>query len=239
MPLLGAPRTIKSQQTYQTTVSLYVDGSIMKGATPTIHVYINGADYGTRTLDNNPSGYVDANGVPFAGPQRFDFAVNGVVPVTQLQVTFASAVNVGGPENSVLGFQQVSIDGVPITQATYTPQSGGSQQQAIPPYFGGTDTAAQNNGGYTVFDATPYNQQLTNLPGSSANPITVNGGGGTDTVHVLGTASQYAESGIGTNTVTLTESSGLNQNATLTGISFVSFSDGSVLNLATGQLQPK
>src|SRR5215469_3535898 len=193
----GGAGVTSRQQTYQTTISLYVSGSIMNGATPTMHVYINGTDYGTRTLDINPSGYVDGNGVSFTGIQRFDFAVNGLVPITQLQVTFASAVNVGGPENSLLSFSQINIDGVPITQATYYPQSGAPQQQIISPNFGGTDTGAQYDGGYTLFDATPYNQQVANLPGSAANPITVNGGGGTDAVHVLGTANQYTVSGIG------------------------------------------
>ena len=232
----GGAGVTSKQQTYQSTVSLYVVGTIMNGATPTIHVYINGTDYGTKTLDNNPSGNVDGNGVPFTGLQRFDFAVNGLVPITQLQVTFASAVNVGGPENSLLSFSQINIDGVPITQATYYPQSGASQQQTISPNFGGT-TASQTDGGYTLFDATPYNQQIANLPGSPANPIAVSGGGGSDTVRVLGLSNQYTETGIGTSTVTLSENSGLNQNATLTGISFVSFSDGSVLNLSTGLLQ--
>ncbi|HKD61089.1 MAG TPA: hypothetical protein VKB47_11565 [Terracidiphilus sp.] len=234
----GAPPASR-QQTYQTTVSLYISASIMNGATPTVHVYINGADYGGHTLANIPGGYVGSNGVPYTNTQRFDFTLSGIVTISTLQVNFDSPVNVGGPENSQLEFQQVSIDGVPITQAIYSPlsQYGGVQEQTVSSVLGGQDNAVQFGGGYTVFDATPYNQQLANLPGSAANPITVNGNGGTDTVHVLGTASQYTESGIGTNSVTLSENSGLNQNATLIGVSYVSFADGSILNLATGQLQ--
>ena len=77
-----------------------------------------------------------------------------------------------------------------------------------------------------------YNANL----GTAADPFKVVGGGGNSTVYVLGNHTQYAESGIGTSTVTLSESASLGQNAVLTDVSYIAFQDGSVLNTATGAL---
>jgi hypothetical protein len=64
----------------------------------------------------------------------------------------------------------------------------------------------------------------------------VTGGGGADTVYMLGTSGDYTITGIGSTVVTLRENAGLNQNADLTNIARVVFQDGKSLNLASGTI---
>jgi hypothetical protein len=219
---------VTQAQTFVTTVSVTIGGTIINGQAPTVHFYINSVDEGTRGLSNIPGTFVDPKGVQWDAPQTFTVTLNGLENLSQLQVSIDSAVNVGGVENSQTFISAVMIDGVSLTQGTYHPLQGAPQ--TLPLTSGG-----QYDGGYELIDATPWNTQLLSRNiGTAGNPIQVNGGGGSDTVYVLGLPSEYTISGIGTSTIGLSENIGLNQNATLAGVAYVTFQDGSVLNVANG-----
>jgi hypothetical protein len=181
-----------------------ISGTIINAQTPTVHFYVNGIDEGAHALLTLPSSYVDPSGVTWTGPQTFTFTLNGLVSISELKVAIDSAVNVGGVENSQTFISAVTVDGVALTQATYHPLQGSPQQLVI-------TTGGQYDGGYEVIDPSPWNAQVASYNiGIAANPIQVTSGGGTDTVYVLGMPSEYSVSGIGTTTVRLSESSGLN-----------------------------
>jgi hypothetical protein len=73
---------------------------------------------------------------------------------------------------------------------------------------------------------TSDKKTLVNTHGTVANPITVNGAGGIDRVYLLGRQDQYIISAEKSGVVTLAESSGLDQNTSLSGISVIEFADG-------------
>ena len=211
-------QSITRLATYKTVVYVTLDGTIINGQSPTVHFYINGVDYGAQTLSNTPSSYMDAQGVSWSADQTFTFTLSGAVSVNQLKVGIDSQVNVGGVENSQTYIASASINGVASTQETYNPLNGSLQTGAM-------TQIGQYDGGYTLIDPTPWNTALaSNTIGTATNPILVNGGGGTDTVYVLGALSQYTVSNSG-GVITLSESSGLNQNAVLTNVAQVAFSD--------------
>lgn len=221
-------------QTFGSTVSVSVNGTIINGRTPTMHVYINGVDKGVKTLQNTPSGYVDPNGIAHSNFETFTFALPGWTPISELKIAFDSPVDVGGPEHSSTLFLAVSVNGVNLAHATYTPlaQFGTPVQQTLPQRIDGQGDSSQSGGGYTIFDVAPWNSALANSAiGTAAHPIEVNGGGGSDTVYMLGSQAQYQVSGIGTGTIRLTESSALGQNAILVNIARVAFQDGSIMNI--------
>jgi hypothetical protein len=222
----GAPVT--QPQTFATYVSVTIGGNIINGQTQTVHFYVNGTDEGAHTLQLTAFPTVDAQGITHTGPQTFTFALDGLVNINSLKVALDGPVNIGGVENSQTFISFVTVDGVSLTQGTYFPLQGPSQQLTL-------TAGGQSDGGYELIDASPWNSQLASRQiGTAADPIQVNGGGGTDTVHVLGLPSEYTINGIGTTTVILSEHSGLDQNAVLTNISYVAFQDGSVLALANG-----
>lgn len=220
---------VTQQQTFNTTISASIAGTIINGQTPTVHFYVNGIDEGAYTLQNSPGGYIDPQGITWTIPQTITVTLPGLSNISQLKVAFDSAVNLGSAENSMASVYSASINGVALTQATYYPPQGGAPQQVTATksyFFGWWD------GGYSLIDASPWNNQLASRNiGTAANPFQVNGGGGVDTVFVLGNQTQYTVSGIGTGTVYLFENSGLNQNAILVNIARVMFQDGSILML--------
>jgi hypothetical protein len=224
----GQPVT--QPQTFTTTVSFIIDGTILNGEVPTFDVRINGIDEGTQTLSNAPGTYIDNNGVTWTTNQQFSFTLSGLVNVSQFEIVIASPYNVGGVENAQTFVRSATIDGVALTNATYFPLVGSPRLQTI----GDAGNAGTYTDGYTVFDATPWNSQLSSRNiGTLANPIVVNGGGGTDTVNALGVPADYQILPTQSGTVTLAENSGLNQNATLTGITYVTFQDGSTVDLTS------
>ena len=94
-------------------------------------------------------------------------------------------------------------------------------------------TGTSGAGGATTFDPGAWNAALaTRAVGTAGNPIVVDGQGGFDTVHVLGRADQYAVQALPDGSVRLTETSGLDQNAILKGVSVVVFADGSRIALS-------
>lgn len=226
-------KPIVQAATFKTTISVTLTGTIINGQTQILHVYANGIDLGAQTLvtmptGNTPGGAIDSFGMPYS-QQTYNFYADGLVNIDELKIAFDGPVNVGGPEPSQTNLRALSVNDVPLTQLTYHPLGGAVQQQTT-----GVNSS-QAGGGYLVVDATPWNVALPQRTiGTSANPIQVTGGGGTDTVNVLGTPIQIGVSGVGTGTVNLSEQSGLNQNAVLKGISYLGFLDGALLELSTG-----
>ena len=212
--------------TQSTTVAVTVTGSILNGAAPTLEAIVNGHDFGTVTLSPADSGYVTPQGVHFTTNETFTFSLPGLQAINQLEIDFKSAAQVGGVGSSTF-FQGVSVNGVNLTSDTYTAASGYQQQQLLPDANQGGNSS-QWSAGASSFDASPWNATLAGSHvGSVANPIVVTGGGGSDTLHVLGSLSQYAVTHTGADSFVLAESSGLGQNIVATGISTIDFADGS------------
>jgi len=215
---------VSEQQTFSTTISVTVSGNIINNRTPTLHIYANGVDYGQLAIVATPNGYVDPAGVSWTTDQSFSISLLGLVQVSQIKIAFDSPVNIGGAEASSAYISGVSVNGTTLSHATYFPLSGSPGSELIDGH-NPDGTGSQFNGGYTLIDAAPWNTQLAadNI-GTPANPIQVNGGGGTDTAFVLGPLSDYTitqSSGV----IHLRESAGLNQNANLTAVAQVQFSD--------------
>lgn len=198
-----------------TTITFKVHGPIIGGQSPTVHFFVNGKDYGTRTLPT--AGGFTYEGKQYTSDEILTITVPGIAAITELKVVAESTLDQAY-------FSEVKVNGVALSSSTYYPRSGGNYVQAIP--------ISQYDRGYSLFDGAPWNAALAaRRAGTAANPIQVTGGGGTDAVHVTGLPSAYTITGAGTATVRLTENSGLNQNAVLTGISKVIFQDGSVRNV--------
>ena len=193
----GKPVTLP--ETFSTTISVTLDGTIINGQVPTIHAYVNGIDEGAQTLQNVPGTYVDSKGVTWTTTQTFDFTLQGLTNISQLKVAIDSPYNVGGVENAQTFISSVSVDGVALTQATYFPLVGSSQSQTI------GVSASTYTGGYTLIDPSLWNNQVAadGEIGSAAQPIQVIGGGGTDTVYVLGVPTDYQIHIVNASTVTL------------------------------------
>jgi hypothetical protein len=211
--------------TFGTTISISLSGTIINGNVQTVHFYINGIDEGAQTLANTPGTYVDSSGVTWTLPQTFNFTLPGAVSISQLKIAIDSPVSVGGPENEQTYINSIGIDGVQLTSATYQPLAGNSQQQTL-----GNGSSSFYDGGSLSVDASPWNSVLAASEiGTGAQPIQVDGGGGVDIVHVLGSLSDYTITGIGTDTIVLTENAGLDQNAVLNNIAYIAFQNGGVL----------
>jgi hypothetical protein len=88
--------------------------------------------------------------------------------------------------------------------------------------------------GAWAISAGAWNNALALNLGSASDPIQVTGTGSNDVAYVLGSANEYTFTGIGTSTIHLSESAGLEQNAVLTNTAFINFQDGTVLNTLTG-----
>ena len=214
--------------TQSTTLAVTVTGSILNGAAPTIEAIVNGHDFGAVMLSPADSGYVTSQGVHFTTNETFTFSLPGLQSITQLELDFKSAAQVGGVGSSTF-FQGVSVNGVSLASDTYTAASGYQQQQLLPDASQG-GSSSQWSAGSSLFDASPWNATLANSHvGSAIDPIVVDGGGGSDTLHVLGSQSQYAVTRTGADSFTLAESSGLGQNIIATGVATVAFADGSSL----------
>ncbi|MDB5442042.1 MAG: hypothetical protein JWP73_418 [Phenylobacterium sp.] len=211
-----------------TTVSIKVAGSILGGAAPVIHAYVNGVDEGQLALKPVDSGFVSPAGVHFTADQTFTFEVSGLVPLSQLKIVMDSPATVGGQASTVV-FHEILVDGLALTSASYQPAAGAAVAETLT--AGGT--ISQWAGGAVSFDASPWNAALAvRTVGGVGDPIVVSGQGGLDTVHALGSAVQYTLTEAADGSVRLTETSGLGQNAVLNGISTVAFGDGTQVSLA-------
>ncbi len=218
-------------QSTDTIVSVTLTASINSGTAPVIRAIINGHDFGDIALNATDSGYVTNAGIHFTVNQTYTFDLPGLQTISSLVIEFDSAPVVDGQVSSTF-FQSVSVDGVPLTADTYTAASGYQQTQALPSSTQGGNSS-QWDAGSTSFDPTPWNTAVAiNAVGTAADPIQVQGGGGVDTLHVLGDPQDYQITRTGLDTFTLSESSNLGQNISATGIATVVFQDGSVIQLS-------
>ncbi len=221
----ASDQPISQSKTFSTVISITLDGTILNGQSPTVHFFINNIDEGAQTLQNAPGSYVDARDVPWSADQTFTFTLPGLSNINQLKVAIDSPVNLNGAENSQTFIASASINGVMLVNSTYYPLAGSAQN--LPIAQGG-----QFDGGYTLLDGSPWNTQVDSRTiGTHGNPIQVNGGGGIDTVYVLGNLSDYVATNNANGVWNLAENRGLDQNADLTGIANVAFQDGSIINL--------
>ncbi len=221
--------TVTRNQTYSTSVTITLNGSIINGVTPTVHFYINGIDMGSRVLSSVPSTYVDPKGIISSDFAPFTFQVDSLI-VSELKIAIDSPVifdTIGN--SSQVYIDSVDANGISLvgTNVTYFPLTGYGFSYALP-------NGAMPNGGYVLIDTTPYTNTLAGGPGTESNPVRVTGAGGSDTVYVLGSLHQYTISSDSSGITTLLERSGLHQNAVLTNIRTINFADGStVLPIAT------
>ena len=224
----GSTTHITEAATQKTIVSITVTAPIVDGTAPTLHAYVNGVDFGQIQIEPADSGYVTDQGVHYTVNQTFTFSLPGLQSISQLEIAFDSPATVDGQSSSVF-FHDVSVNGVELDASTYVAAYGGTQAQSI-----AAGTSDEWGGGYSLFDATPWNASIAGgvQPGSAADPIQVNGGGGEDTLHVLGAPSDYTITETADGEYILSENDGLNQNAILTGISTIDFQDGSTADLS-------
>jgi hypothetical protein len=210
---------VTRSQTVPAMVTIYLNGSITNGVVPTVHFYINGADMGSQELSHTPSAWVDPTGLVSSDVVPFYFLVDSFA-VNQIKVAIDSPVMAG----SQVYIDRVDINGISLTNidVTYQPVSGVGESYQLP-------HGSLYNGGYVLIVPPPYNETLISQSGTAANPVTVDGGGGVDTLYLLGTPAQYVIMSGDSGITSLAESSGLNQNAVLTNISTLDFADGSQL----------
>lgn len=208
--------TVIRAQTFTSTVTIYLNGSIINDVTPTVHFYINGFDIGTRVLSSVPSNYVDPSGVVSSDVTPFSFQVDNLV-IDEIKVAIDSDII---PTSQVY-IDRVEINGCSLVGANviYHPLSGEASAYSLP-------NGSMPDGGFVLVDTVFYKDTLANTPGTVANPIIVNGAGGIDRVYLLGRQDQYKISAEKPGVVALSESSGLDQNALLSGISAIEFADG-------------
>jgi len=216
---------INKANTYVSTINLALSSPILNNSTPTIHFFINGIDFGTKTLSPSGGTYIDSNGVTWTPTQTFSFSLNGLVNISEIKIQIDSPQVSSNGENSSVYVPSADINGVQLSSFSYNSISSTIKSFTVPIGKGSTYV-----GGYATIDPSPFNSSLTNSPGSISNPILVNGGGGTDTVYALGSVTNYSLTK-SAGTWNLNESSGLNQNAVLTAIAQVDFQDGTQIPL--------
>jgi len=214
-----------------TVVSITLTSSILNGAAPTIRAIINGHNFGNIVLNPADSGYVASDGIHFTVNQTFTFDLPGLQRISSLLVDFESAPVVDGQTSSTF-FQNVSVNGVNLVSDTYTAASGYVEGQSLPNGSNG-GSSSQWDAGSTSFNTTQWNTAVAkNTIGSAADPIKVAGGGGDDTLHVLGAPTQYEITQVGADKFKLSETSNLGQNIVATGISTIEFQNGSTIDLS-------
>lgn len=167
-------------------------------------VSINGTKVGAATFAANATGEYVDSSGTAWTTETVSFALSGLTSISSLSLGIDTTTQI----------KAVDVNGVSLS----------------------VGSGFSNPGSVVTLDASPWNSGLAAALkiGSAAEPIVVTGGGGTDIVEVLGSPADYTISGVGTATVTLTENSGLGQNASLSGISALDFYDGARLDLATG-----
>ncbi|KRB67978.1 glycoside hydrolase family 113 [Noviherbaspirillum sp. Root189] len=203
----GAATKAQQVNTFPMKITLGISGTILAGETPSVHLYVNGVDYGTRKLENIASGYVDATG-PWTTQQQFTISLPAITDLSELKVVHESS-SAAGQANAKVYLASASVNGVALTQidqSTKTITIGGNAWNS--------GIAGRTTG--TVYSA-----------------LQVDGGAGSDTVYVLGNASKYAISYQDNTTIKLAETSGLAQNAVLKNVETVNFADGSVYSVTT------
>lgn len=214
--------------TYDTPISFEISGTIINGAAPSVQVVANGQTLGSFQLTATPGGWVDSYGIAWSAKETITVKAAGLNDLSDLKLVFNGSADVGGPENMTTHVSKVTVGGIALTDASYTPGTGGfTQAQTI------TGGVVQWNGGQTSFDTDPWSDALAaRTTGAASNPIMVTGGDGDDVLHVLGTASQYQITDRPDGGILISESSGLGQNAILKSIETLIFQDGARVSLS-------
>ena len=209
---------VTRSQTFISTVTIYLNGSITNGIVPAVHFYINGADMGPQELSHTPSAWIDPTGLVSSDVVPFSFQVESLT-INQIKVAIDSPVTAG----SQVYIDRVDINGTSLvnTDVIYQPLSGGEVCYQLP-------HGSLYNGGYVLIDPTAYNSTLSSQPGAEDNPVIVDGCGGFDTLFVLGEPHSYSIRSDSAGHTSL-DSHGLFQNAELSNISVIEFADGSQL----------
>lgn len=225
---LPLPKTLSNPQATQqstfsltTNISITLSGTIINNTAESVHFYINGIDQGIQNLNNTWDGNVLPSGNKYDINQTFTFQLSGTPIINQIKIATEGSV----ANNQLFKVISASVNKIPIVNGVFYPQSSSNLPFTI-------SSVPLINSGYALLDASSYNDSLANPFGSSNNPISINGGGGSDCVFVLGSVSQFTFKKSGNNWI-LNESIGLNQNAVLTSIAQVNFQDGSQVPLMT------
>jgi len=173
--------------------------------------------------------------VTWTHPETLTYSLLGLTTINQFKIAVDNPVLTGFAEPTSTYVSSADVNGVALSQATYTSLNGASRQETVANNASGS--GGTNGGGYQLIDASPWNASLgIRQIGTPAQPIQIDGGGGTDTVYVLGTPTDYAISGLGTSTVTLFENVGLGQNAVLKNVAQIAFQDGTIVSNVAGVL---
>ena len=203
---------VTRDKTLFSTVTITVNGEIVGGVTPTVHFSINGVDTLPVTLSNTPR--VASTSIT----ESFSYSVDGLA-IGDFKMVMDPPVTPGFK----VWLDNVTVNGTALTNFTYYPLDNWTVETRSLP------ETSLFHGGYLSFDLTPYTTILANQPGMATNPVVVDGGGGSDTVSVLGHPAQYLISSDASGVTRLVENSGLFQNAVLSNISAITFADGSQL----------
>jgi len=229
-------------QTFSSTVTITLDGTIINGKAPTVHIYINDQDMGIRALSTVESADRDSLSHIRGTDSTFQFSVDSL-DIRSIKVVMESPVLVDGQlshiylsdvkvanNNNVYSGNVVSVynsSDLSLASATvmYDPETGTNKSFLL-------SNTMMDNGGTVLITPLSYASYATNLallnqPGTIAQPLTVNGGAGFDTVYALGSPSQYLSITPTNGKIVLTENSDLHQNATLNAVERVAFADGS------------
>ena len=211
-------------QTLSTTVTISLTASEISGTSPSFDLYINGKDCGKFEIKPDDSGYITSDGVHFVTNQEFSASISGLQAINSVQVVFDGSSQINGTSSTIF-FNGVDVNGTALTGLTYTAASGYTEHQTF-----NSGTSSMWDAGTTSFDPSAWNAALANNKvGTAADPIHVSGGGGTDTLNVLGNENDYAISLSNTGLLTLSEKLGLNQNIVASSISEVQFQNGDKL----------
>uniref|UniRef100_Q3APX5 Uncharacterized protein n=1 Tax=Chlorobium chlorochromatii (strain CaD3) TaxID=340177 RepID=Q3APX5_CHLCH len=226
---------ISRSQTFSSTVAIDLNGTILPGTaaeTPTVHFYINGKDYGLATLSSVQSDYSKKiGGIAHSGKQRFIFPVDDIdIRTIKIEIespaVLRSEVYIYGvtitPEGAAdQKVEPSSLRGATVTFATPSRYYDGGKSYKIP--YGSIPSDVRS----ITIDTSLYRKTLQQAPGTPANPLTVHGGGGIDTLYLLGNQDQYVLAGGKNSSLIIAESAGLSQNALATNIAKVEFADSS------------
>jgi hypothetical protein len=208
--LYGTDTTASSlAQTYITQVSITLHGAYASGVSDTFHVVVNGQEVGNASLAQI-YGFT-YQGSQYTSDQTFTFNLNGIEKISSLQVIVAPS-----------SLPQLFLTNVAVNDVVL---GNGLTNKWI---------RSPSNVATTTFDASAWNATIDPNVGTASDPIQVTGAGAGVTVFVLGKPTDYEFVTNASGTVTLTEHSGLNQNAVLASIANISFLDGATRNLSTG-----
>jgi hypothetical protein len=200
----GAATAKTLAASFDTVITMSAQIFYTPGVTATVDIIVNGVDLGAEAM---PSTYGGSGGGQAYTPNReLKWVLPGVVAIDSLQ--FDSSVD-------GLAALDVQIDGVDLG-------NGDANSTGVGPNM------------RVMTDLSTWNDAIDPNIGTASDPIAVTGTGTGVTAYVLGAPDQYEVTGIGTSTLHLFESAGLDQNAVLTDVAFIDFQDGSVLNTQTG-----